>query len=118
MEDKKVTEIFDQARLDQFLDDYPYVCIDFYAKWCGPCKRIAPEIENLAESWSSKGVKFLKVNTDSSPELSDDYDINSLPTFLFIDSRHDEPIIVARVEGANIQKILDSLCNLTGTKLN
>jgi thioredoxin 1 len=57
--------------------------IDFYADWCGPCKMIAPVLEELAEQYKGDLVIY-KVNTEKEPELSSVFGIQSIPTFLFI----------------------------------
>uniref|UniRef100_A0A8C6U661 Thioredoxin n=1 Tax=Neogobius melanostomus TaxID=47308 RepID=A0A8C6U661_9GOBI len=57
------------------------VVIDFTAKWCPPCKAIAPEFEKLAGQ--HKDVVFLKVDIDDAKELSAKHGIRSVPTFLF-----------------------------------
>ena len=56
------------------------VLVDFYAQWCGPCKMTGPIIEQLAEEVSN--VKFVKVNVDQNQELSSQYQVFSIPTFL------------------------------------
>lgn len=58
------------------------VVIDFYATWCGPCKMIGPQVENLAQERSD--VIFLKVDVDECEDIVDEYRINSMPTFVFI----------------------------------
>lgn len=58
------------------------VVIDFYATWCGPCKRIAPILEEIAEQHKEKLV-VLKVDTDEVEELVDEYKIQVMPTFVF-----------------------------------
>ena len=57
--------------------------IDFYADWCGPCKAIAPVLEELAAEYDGR-VTIYKVNTDVEQELSAVFGIQSIPTFLFI----------------------------------
>lgn len=59
--------------------------IDFYADWCGPCKMVAPILEELAEEYKDRVVIY-KVNTDIEQELSAVFGIRSIPTFLFIGS--------------------------------
>lgn len=59
--------------------------IDFYADWCGPCKMVAPVLEELAKEYDGKIVVY-KVNTDVEQELSAVFGIQSIPTFLFIGS--------------------------------
>lgn len=56
------------------------VMVDFYAQWCGPCKTTGPIIEQLAEEVNN--VKFVKVDVDQNQELSSQYQIFSIPTFL------------------------------------
>jgi len=57
--------------------------IDFYADWCGPCKMVAPVLEELAAEYADKLVIY-KVDTEVEQELSSVFDIRSIPTFLFI----------------------------------
>ncbi len=57
--------------------------IDFYADWCGPCKMVAPILEELAEEYKGRLVIY-KVDTEAEMELSAMFGIQSIPTFLFI----------------------------------
>lgn len=59
------------------------VLIDFWATWCGPCKMIAPIIEEIAEEFSDE-VKVCKVNIDNEPSLATKFGITSIPTLLVI----------------------------------
>lgn len=59
--------------------------IDFYADWCGPCKMVAPILEDLAKEYEGKIVIY-KVNTDVEQELSTVFGIQSIPTLMFIDA--------------------------------
>ena len=72
------------------------VIIDFFATWCGPCKRIAPTYEKLAEAFTN--VTFLKVDVDEAPELTNEYNISAMPTFVFLKNGKE----VKRVEGADM----------------
>jgi thioredoxin len=60
--------------------------IDFYADWCGPCKMVAPILEELSAEYEGRLVIY-KVNTDIEQELSAVFGIQSIPTLLFIDSK-------------------------------
>ena len=62
--------------------DIPCV-IDFYADWCGPCKRVAPIMDDLAEKYDGK-VKIYKINTDKERQLSSAFGIKSIPSVLFV----------------------------------
>lgn len=57
--------------------------IDFYADWCGPCKSVAPALEQLSDEYENK-IEIYKVDTDKETELSELFGIQSIPTFLFI----------------------------------
>jgi thioredoxin 1 len=60
------------------------VLVDFYATWCGPCKRVAPVLDSAASKLQGK-VRFLKVNVDKCHNVSDQYDIRSMPTALLFE---------------------------------
>ncbi len=57
------------------------VLVDFYAPWCGPCKMLAPLLEQLAVEFSGK-IKFAKLNVDDVPALAGCYDITGVPTLI------------------------------------
>ncbi|NMB49446.1 MAG: thioredoxin [Bacteroidales bacterium] len=64
-----------------YLGDKPCI-IDFYADWCGPCKMIAPILEELAQEYEGQ-IYIYKVDTDAEQELAADFGIRSIPTLLF-----------------------------------
>ena len=68
------------------------VILDVYATWCGPCQQMAPIFDELEKEMSDK-VKFAKLNVDEARELSIQYGVTSVPTFVFIknnDIKHKE----------------------------
>ncbi len=66
----------------KFKGDKPAI-VDFYATWCGPCKALAPVLEELAEEYADK-IDIYKVDVDQEQELSQVFGIRSIPTLLYI----------------------------------
>jgi thioredoxin len=76
--------------------------LDFWAPWCGPCRAIAPVLEELAEA-SEGRVTLMKVNIDEQPGLAARYGIRSIPTILFVK----DSVVVDRVVGAVPKRVLE-----------
>lgn len=85
------------------------VCIQFSASWCGPCKRITPDINKLALEMPR--ITFFYVDVDEWPEISGDegFSISQLPTFVFCKEGRE---VVKRVTGANLTAVKESLTQL------
>merc|ERR1712018_838112 len=75
------------------------VVIDFFATWCGPCKMIAPKIVEMDAEMNN--VVFLKVDVDEAEDAAQEYNIQAMPTFLFIKNKQK----VADLCGANVDKL-------------
>ena len=80
------------------------VLIDFWATWCGPCKMIAPVIEELANEMEN--VKFVKVDVDKNPGSAGKYQIQSIPTLLiFKDGKVVDTLVGFRPKAALVEAI-------------
>ena len=82
------------------------VVIDFYASWCGPCKRLSPMLESSAQQLSGK-VKFLKVNVDTCQDLSRSYKIRAMPTVLVVNPSGE--VVERKVGTEEISGLLEGL---------
>lgn len=82
------------------------VVIDFFATWCGPCKKIAPAFEKLAEVYPT--IAFFKVDVDESQELVDQFSIQAMPTFVFMK----DGVVVKRIEGADLRAMEEAFAML------
>lgn len=60
------------------------VVVDFYAPWCGPCKVLAPRLNQLASEFNGR-IAFMAVNVDEAPHLAERFNVQGIPTLLFID---------------------------------
>ncbi|MBN2510326.1 MAG: thioredoxin [Spirochaetales bacterium] len=73
---------FENKKEWEFSGELPAI-IDFYADWCGPCKMVAPVLEELSSEYQGK-VDFYKVDTEAEQELAAAFGIQSIPSLLFI----------------------------------
>jgi thioredoxin len=83
------------------------VLVDFWAEWCGPCKRIAPTIDALATEYAGK-VTIGKMDIDSNPKVPERYQVRSIPTLLvFKSGQVVEALIGAQYSKDDLKKVID-----------
>ena len=101
--------IFDYKReLDwKFKGDMPCI-VDFYTTWCGPCKRLAPIMEELSQTYCDQ-VKFYKVDTERERELAYVFGIQSIPQVLYIPMEGKPVLLKGLYPKEEIIKIIDDL---------
>jgi thioredoxin 1 len=80
----KVLQVWDDSFRKEVLKSKTPVLVDFWAPWCGPCKVIAPYIEEMSEKYKGQ-IKVVKVNTDAAPITVRRYKISSMPTFMIFE---------------------------------
>ena len=79
---KRVVDFENSPTQWKYLGDKPAI-IDFYADWCGPCRRLSPILEELAEEYRDN-IYIYKVNVDDNKEIAEVFGITSLPTIVFV----------------------------------
>ncbi len=96
-------EFTDSNFQDTALQDGTVAVVDFWAEWCGPCRMIAPFIEEISKEYDGK-VVVGKLNVDDNQEVSMKYNIRSIPTVLFFKNGE----VVDRQVGVTSKKVLTS----------
>ncbi len=97
---KAVVEATDKNFEELIASEKP-VLVDFWAEWCGPCRMVAPVVEELAADYEGKAT-VAKLDVDSNPEVSMKYGIRSIPTLMFFKNGQ----VVDKIIGATTKSIL------------
>jgi thioredoxin 1 len=102
----KPKEVSDATFEQDVLKASTPVLVDFWAPWCGPCRMVAPIVEELAVEYDGR-VAFTKVNTDDNPVVSARYGIRSIPTLLVFKSGQPVGQIIGFRPKSDLKKRLD-----------
>ena len=102
-----VAKVSDADFEAQVLKSAEPVVVDFWAEWCGPCRMIAPALEEIAGTMNGK-VKIVKLNVDENPATAAKYGIMSIPTLMLFKNGQVVEQIVGAVGKSQLQKMLDA----------
>ncbi len=104
----KPVEVNDSNFDQMVLQSKTPVLVDFWAAWCGPCRMVAPLVEELAGEYEGK-VTMVKLNVDENPQIASQYGVMSIPTlFIFKDGAPVSNIVGFRPK-AELQRSLDAV---------
>jgi len=103
-----IFEVDDSSFDTEILQSEKPAMVDFWAPWCGPCKAIAPVIEELAEAFGDK-IKFAKCNVDDNPVTPGKYGIKAIPTLIFFKGGDAVDQITGIVAKAKLEETLNSI---------
>ena len=104
----KVLEFTDANFQTEVLSSQDPVLVDFWAPWCGPCKMIAPAIEELANDYSGR-VRIGKVNTDDNPGVPTEYRISGIPTVILFKGGREVQRFVGLTQKPKLAQALEGL---------
>jgi len=101
-------DVTDQTFNQEVLSHHDPVLVDCWAPWCGPCKMVAPLLDQLASEYSGR-AKITKLNVDENPLISSQYGIQSIPTMLFFKNGKKVNTLVGALPKGEIEKHLLSI---------
>ncbi len=95
-ENGKVIEITDENFAETVEAGTGVTMVDFWAAWCGPCRMVAPIVEELAEEYADEGLTVGKLDVDQNPRLTIQFGVRSIPSILFFkDGKHVDTVVGA-----------------------
>lgn len=104
---ENIVEVSDQDFEQSVLQSDVPVLVDYWAEWCGPCKAIAPVLEEIAEEYASR-LRVAKLNIDENPETPPKYGIRGIPTLMLFKDGHVESTKVGAVSKSQLAAFIDS----------
>ena len=104
----KPVEVTDATFDEEILKSDTLAIVDFWAVWCGPCKMIAPIMEEFASEYEGK-IKIAKVDVDNNPTIKEKYGIQSIPTVMFFKDGKVVDQVIGATPKSHFQEKIDDL---------
>ncbi|MGG6293527.1 thioredoxin [Leptolyngbya sp. AN02str] len=98
--------VTDSTFKQEVLESDVPVLVDFWAPWCGPCRMVAPVVDEIADQYVGQ-VKVVKVNTDENPSIASQYGIRSIPTLMIFKGGQRVDMVVGAVPKSTLASTLE-----------
>ena len=102
----KTAPVTDETFEKEVLESDVPVLVDFWAPWCGPCRMVAPVVEEIAEQYPEE-IKVFKLNTDENPGVASKYGIRSIPTLMIFKGGKKVDMVVGAVPKTTLSKAIE-----------
>ncbi len=100
------SQVTDSSFQQEVLDSEVPVLVDFWAPWCGPCRMVAPVVDEIAAQYKEQ-IKVVKVNTDENPNVASQYGIRSIPTLMIFKDGQRLDMVVGAVPKTTLANTLE-----------
>jgi thioredoxin 1 len=107
MASENVTHVTDASFEQEVLKSPTPVLIDFWAPWCGPCRAIAPMVDELATEYAGR-LKVVKINVDDNPQTPSQYGVRGIPNLIIIKAGQVKDQIIGAVPKQHLVRAVDS----------
>nr|YP_009313066.1 Thioredoxin [Dermonema virens]SCW21320.1 Thioredoxin [Dermonema virens] len=107
-----VSQVKDSTFSEEVLEHNQPVLVDFWAPWCGPCRMVAPVVDEIAHEYS-ESIKVVKVNTDENPSTATEYGIRSIPTLMIFKDGGRVDTVIGAVPKSTLASTLNKYLNKT-----
>jgi thioredoxin 1 len=99
-------QVTDSTFKEEVLDSEVPVLVDFWAPWCGPCRMVAPVVDEISAQYEGQ-LKVVKVNTDENPNVASQYGIRSIPTLMIFKGGQKVDMVVGAVPKTTLANTLE-----------